>query len=162
MRPRRPACSEARAPSRATSSAIDPTSSWKRRAVRPKTNTWRPRAIMKAANARVLTAPSTIHTTSQVDISGDATRGPRCEAKRSVAAVREEVADVRVVLEEVMELDEVVRRQSRSRGLPGFHVLLVEELRGERRIHVRAADVHAGGHEQRHDLPISTLLHIVL
>src|SRR5436190_10084572 len=58
------------------------------------------------------------------------------QAKRSVAAVREEVADVRVVLEEVVELDQVVRRQSRSRGLPGFHVLLVEELRGERRIHV--------------------------
>src|SRR6266566_8894400 len=64
------------------------------------------------------------------------------QAKRSVAAVREEVADVRVVLEEVVELDQVVRRQAGGRRLTRLRVLfvlLVEELRGERGIHIRAA-----------------------
>lgn len=71
----------------------------------------------------------------------------RSRAKDSVAAVREEVPDVGVVLEEVVELDQVVRRQSRGRGLTGLRdllALLVEELRGERCIHIRAADVDTG------------------
>src|SRR5206468_999191 len=71
--------------------------------------------------------------------------GPPGRAKRSVAAVREEVADVRVVLEEVVELDQVIRRQARGRRLTGLRVLLVllvEELRRERGAHIRAADVH--------------------
>src|SRR5256885_14619571 len=86
-------------------------------------------------------------------------------AKGSVAAVREEVADVRVVLEEVVDLDQIVRRQARGRRLTRLRVLfvlLVEELRGERGVHLRAADVHAGRDEQRDDLPIGPLLHIVL
>src|SRR4029077_14096316 len=90
---------------------------------------------------------------------------PRSRAMDSVAAVREEIPDVGVVLEEVMELDQVVRRQSRSRGLTGLRdllALLIEELGGERCIHVRAADVHTGRDEQRHDLPIRALLNIVL
>src|SRR2546422_11178959 len=85
-------------------------------------------------------------------------------AKGSVAAVREEVADVRVVLEEVVELDQVVRRQARGRRLTRLRVLfllLVEELRGQRGVHIRAADVHAGRDHQRDDVPTGPLLPIV-
>src|SRR3954464_2543524 len=75
------------------------------------------------------------------------------------AALGEELADVRVVLEEVVELDDVVggeRRCVRTRS-SGRRRLDVEQLRVQLRRLVVAIDIDTGGHEQGHDLAVRPL-----
>jgi len=80
--------------------------------------------------------------------------------RRGSAAVGEELSDVAVILEEVVELDDVVRRERRA-GRSGIRVLRavgVEQLRVHRRELVVAIDVDPRRYKQRNDLAVGTLL----